>query len=170
MVLDQVTSSTARRLPLVDLVPALRERGVAVMVDGAHAPGMLDLDVERIGADFWIGDLHKWCCAPRGSAVLHAREDRRRDAAPARRVLGRAGRLPAAFDDTGTNDLTAWLTAPRALRLLENIGLDRLRRHNAELAVAGQLRARRPRCASTRPTCRATRPSACSSSRCPTGW
>jgi isopenicillin-N epimerase len=138
-VLDQVSSPTARRLPLVDLVPALRERGVAVLVDGAHAPGMLDVDVERIGADFWIGDLHKWCCAPRGSAVLHAREDRRRDLLPLVASWGEPDGFPTAFDDTGTSDLTAWLTAPRALRLLENIGLDRLRRHNAELAVAGQL-------------------------------
>jgi isopenicillin-N epimerase len=139
VLLDQVTSPTARRLPLVELVPALRERGVAVLVDGAHAPGMLDLDVERIGADFWIGDLHKWCCAPRGSAVLHAREDRRKALIPLVASWGEPKGFPAAFDDTGTADLTAWLTAPRALRLLDNIGLDRLRRHNAELAVVGQL-------------------------------
>ena len=58
VVLDHVTSPTARRLPLATLVPALQERGAAVLVDGAHAPGMLDLDLERIGADFYLGNLH----------------------------------------------------------------------------------------------------------------
>jgi len=139
VVLDQVTSPTARRLPLVDLVPALQERGVAVLVDGAHAPGMLDVDVEAIGADYWVGDLHKWCCAPRGSAVLHAREDRRAGLLPLVASWGEPAGFPAAFDDTGSNDLTAWLAAPRALRLLESLGIDRLRQHNIELAVAGQL-------------------------------
>jgi isopenicillin-N epimerase len=139
VVLDQVTSPTARRLPLVDLVPALQARGVAVLVDGAHAPGMLDVDVERLDADFWVGDLHKWCCAPRGSAVLHARADRRARLLPLVASWGEPDGFPGAFDDTGSNDPTAWLAAPRALRLLENIGLDRLRRHNVELAVAGQL-------------------------------
>ena len=139
VVLDQVTSPTARRLPLVELIPALRERDVAVLVDGAHAPGMLDVDLGRLGADFWIGNLHKWCCAPRGSAVLHASEPWRRTLLPLVASWGEPAGFPSAFDDTGSTDLTAWLAAPRALRLLENIGLDRLRRHNVELAVAGQL-------------------------------
>ena len=140
VVLDQVTSPTARRMPLVDLVPALRERGVSVLVDGAHAPGMLDVDVEALGADFWIGTLHKWCCAPRGTAVLHAAPRWRDRLLPLVASWGEPQGFPSAFDDTGTSDPTAWLAAPRALRQLESIGLDRLRRHNVELAVAGQMK------------------------------
>jgi isopenicillin-N epimerase len=138
VVLDQVTSPTARRMPLVDLVPALRARGVAVLVDGAHAPGMLAVDVDRLGADFWTGTLHKWCCAPRGTAVLHAAERWRQELRPLVASWGEADAFPGAFNDVGTDDLTAWLSAPRALRVLERLGLDRLRRHNVELAVAGQ--------------------------------
>ena len=137
-VLDQVTSPTARRLPLERIVPALQERGVAVLVDGAHAPGMLSLELDRLGADYWVGNLHKWALAPRGTAILHAHPRRRGDLLPLvaswREPLG----FPEAFDDTGTADQTAWLSAPRALRLLDKLGLDRLRRHNVELAVAGQ--------------------------------
>jgi isopenicillin-N epimerase len=139
VVLDHVTSPTARRLPLVTLVPALQERGLAVLVDGAHAPGMLAVDLERIGADFYVGNLHKWCCAPRGTAVLHATERWRPALRPLVASWGEADGFPLAFDDTGTEDPTAWLAAPRALRVLERLGLDRLRRHNVELAVAGQL-------------------------------
>jgi isopenicillin-N epimerase len=139
VVLDQVTSPTARRLPLVRLVPALQERGVAVLVDGAHAPGMLAVDLDRLGADFFVGTLHKWCCAPRGTGVLHAAERWRPVLRPLVASWGEDEGFPLAFDDTGTEDPSAWLSAPRALRVLEGLGLDRLRRHNVELAVAGQL-------------------------------
>lgn len=138
-VLDHVTSPTARRLPLVDLVPALQERGVAVMVDGAHAPGMLAVELDRLGADFWTGNLHKWCLTPRGTAVLHAAPTWREHLLPLVASWGEPAGFPDAFADTGTDDPTAWLSAPRALRVMERLGLDRLRRHNAELAVAGQV-------------------------------
>ena len=110
-----------------------------MLVDGAHAPGMLDLDLERLGADFFVGNLHKWCCAARGTAVLHAAERWRPRLRPLVASWGEHEGFPLAFDDTGTDDPTAWLSAPRALRVLERLGLDRLRRHNVELAVAGQL-------------------------------
>ncbi len=138
VVVDHVTSPTARRMPLVRLVPALQERGVAVLVDGAHAPGMLDLDVERIGADFYLGTLHKWVCAPRGTAVLHAAARWRPTLRPLVASWGEGEGFPLAFDDTGTEDPTAWLSAPRALRVLSQLGPERVRRHNVELAVAGQ--------------------------------
>ena len=137
-VLDQITSPTARRLPLVELVPALQDRGVAVLVDGAHAPGQLAVDVGRTGADFWTGNLHKWAFAARGTAVLHVQPRWRARTLPLVASWGEGGGFPAAFADTGTDDLTAWLAAPRALRVLERLGPDRLRRHNVELAVAGQ--------------------------------
>lgn len=138
-VLDHITSPTARRLPLDTIVPTLQERGVAVLVDGAHAPGMIDLDVERVGADFYVGNLHKWVCAPRGTAVLHAAARWRPVLRPLVASWGEAEGFPLAFDETGTEDPTAWLSAPRALRVLGQLGLDRVRRHNADLAVAGQL-------------------------------
>ncbi len=138
VVLDHVTSPTARRLPLVPLIPALQERGVAVLVDGAHAPGMLDLDLERVGADFYVGNLHKWVCAPRGTAVLHAASRWRPALRPLVASWAEHEGFPLAFDDTGTEDPTAWLSAPRALRVLAQLDLERLRRHNVELAVLGQ--------------------------------
>lgn len=137
--LDQVTSPTARRLPLVSLVPALQERGVAVLVDGAHAPGMLAVELDRLGADFWTGNLHKWACAPRGTAVLHASERWRPLLRPLVASWGEEAGFPLSFSYVGTEDLTAWLAAPRALRVLDRLGFERLRRHNAELAVRGQV-------------------------------
>ncbi|MGH8895108.1 MAG: aminotransferase class V-fold PLP-dependent enzyme [Actinomycetes bacterium] len=136
---DHVTSPTARRLPLVALIPALQDRGVAVAVDGAHAPGMLAVELDRLGADYWTGNLHKWCYAPRGTAVLHAAAARRPGLRPLAASWGEEHGFPRAFNDVGTDDLTAWLAAPRALRVLDRLGLDRVRRHNVELAVAGQV-------------------------------
>jgi isopenicillin-N epimerase len=138
VVLDHVTSPTARRLPLAQLVPAVQERGAVVLVDGAHSPGMLDVDLEALGADFFVGNLHKWCCAARGSAVLHASARWRGSLRPLVASWGEAEGFPLAFDDTGTDDPTPWLSAPLALRVLERLGWDRLRRHNVELAVIGQ--------------------------------
>ncbi|MDQ1618272.1 MAG: isopenicillin-N epimerase [Actinomycetota bacterium] len=137
-IIDHVTSATARRLPLVSLVPALKERSVAVLVDAAHAPGMLAVELDRLGADYWTGNLHKWCCAPRGTAVLHVAPEHRAGVRPLVASWRESDGFPGAFNVTGTDDLTAWLAAPRALRLLDQLGFDKLRRHNVELAVAGQ--------------------------------
>jgi len=137
-VLDHVTSPTARRIPLVRIVPELQQRGVAVLVDGAHSAGMLDVDLDRMGADFWTGNLHKWCCAPRGTAVLHASPRWRSQIRPLVGSWGEPFGFPRSFQDVGTQDLTAWLSAPRALRVMAGLDLIKVRRHNVELAVAGQ--------------------------------
>ena len=95
---------------------------MAVLVDGAHAPGMLAVDLDRLGADFFVGTLHKWCCAPRGTGVLHAAERWRPVLRPLVASWGEDEGFPLAFDDTGTEDPSAWLSAPRALRVLEGSG------------------------------------------------
>ena len=138
VVLDHVTSPTAKRLPVVGLVPALQARGVAVLVDGAHTPGMLTVEVDRLGADYWVGNLHKWAFAPRGAAALAVHERHRSLVVPLVASWGEPHGFPRSFADIGTADLTAWLSAPRALRLFDHLGPERLRRHNVELAVAGQ--------------------------------
>lgn len=137
-IIEHVTSATARRLPVDRLVPALQERGVAVLVDAAHAPGMLTVEIDRLGADYWVGNLHKWALAPRGTAVLAVAPRRRPAMLPLVASWAEDRGFPAAFADIGTADLTPWLAAPRALRVLERLDADRVRRHNVELAVHGQ--------------------------------
>ena len=120
--LDHVTSPTALVFPIERLVSALGERGVDALVDGAHAPGMLALDVAALGAAWYTGNCHKWLCAPRGAAFLHVRGDRQPGLRPLVVGEGRpaaAGRLPPlhrAFDWPGTFDPSAWLTVPEAIR------------------------------------------------------
>lgn len=138
VILDQVTSATALRLPVEVLIPALQERRIAVFVDGAHAPGMLPVDLTALGADFWCGNLHKWVCAPRGCAVLYVDSRWRDSVYPLVTSWLESLRFPEAFDNQGTQDMTPWLAAPHAIALLEHLGLARVRQHNVALALAGQ--------------------------------
>jgi isopenicillin-N epimerase len=137
-VLDHVTSATARRLPLDRLVAPLRERGVAVLVDAAHAPGMLPVDVGALGADFWVGNFHKWAGAPRGTALLSVLPRWR----PTMRSLvvswSEEAGFPESFEHAGTGDPTGWLSAPVGLHTLGTFGWPELRRHNGRLAAWGQ--------------------------------
>jgi isopenicillin-N epimerase len=138
VVIDQVTSPTARRFP-VEAVARLAHRfDAAVLVDGAHAVGMLDLDVPGLGVDFWTGNLHKWPCAPAGTGALWvapAWHDRIQTLTVSH---GEREGYPTAFDHTGTNDLSAWLAAPVSLRMLGSLGWDRVRSHNEALVRAAQ--------------------------------
>jgi isopenicillin-N epimerase len=145
--LDHVTSPTALVLPLGEIVPVLRERGVETLVDGAHAPGMLDLDLDGLGAAYYTGNCHKWMCAPKGAAVLHVRRDLQPSVRPA--VISHGANSPQAgrsrylteFDWCGTTDPTAVLSILDALHFFEQLlprGWRDLREHNRALVLAGR--------------------------------
>jgi isopenicillin-N epimerase len=143
-VLDHVTSATAVVLPVERLVAELRDRGVDTLVDGAHAPGMLPLEVPRIGAAYYAGNLHKWVCAPKGSGFLWVRPDRQARVHPL--VISHGANMPLAgrsrfrreFDWQGTTDPSAWLAVPAALEFGASLlagGWEALRARNHELAI-----------------------------------
>ncbi len=125
--IDHVTSPTGIVFPARALVTALRERGVLSLIDGAHAPGMLPLDLAALDADYYVGNLHKWCCTPKGTAILVARAARQAKLRPL--VIshgantGRTDRpkLWLEFDWVGTVDPTGLLAVPRALDFLDSL-------------------------------------------------
>jgi isopenicillin-N epimerase len=145
--LDHVTSHTALVLPIRDLISELEARGIPVLIDGAHAPGMLDLGIDALGASYYTGNCHKWVCAPKGAGFLWVREDRREGVRPAvishgaNAPLPRSERFRAEFDWMGTNDPSAALAVPEAIRFLGSLlpgGWDEIRARNRALALDGR--------------------------------
>ncbi len=144
---SQVTSPTALVLPVAALVRELDRRGVHTLVDGAHAPGMVPVDLDAIGAAWWTGNGHKWLCAPKGAAVLHARADVRDQLRPLVVSHGfndeRAERPPyrRLFDWTGTVDYSPYLSLSAAIRFVGALhpdGWPGLMADNAALARQGR--------------------------------
>ncbi|MGW0227592.1 aminotransferase class V-fold PLP-dependent enzyme [Actinopolymorpha singaporensis] len=138
LIIDQITSQTARLFPVAGIAAAARARDVATLVDGAHVPGMLPVQVEALGADFWVGNFHKWAFAPRGVAGLWIAQPWRDRIRPLVASWNEAHQFPAAFDQQGTADDSAWLAVPDALDFFAAWQPKRLRDHNNALAAYGQ--------------------------------
>ena len=127
--LSHVTSATALTLPVADVCRRAREAGILSVVDGAHAPGHLPLDLDAIGADVYAGNLHKWLCAPKGSGFLHVRPEHHgwieSPIVSWGWVEGSDARRPEATEFVnrnqwqGTRDLAAYLATPAAIRFQE---------------------------------------------------
>lgn len=135
LLVDHITSPTALVLPVAELVKAAAERNIDVLVDGAHAPGMVDLDIESIGAAYYAGNLHKWLCAPLGSAFLWVRSDRHRGIHPNTISHFLDEGLADEFNWQGTRDISGWLSVPDAIEVGGRIGWDRIRAHNHQMAT-----------------------------------
>ncbi len=136
LLLDHVASRSALVLPVARLAALARARGVPVLVDGAHAPGLLALDVPALGADWYVGNCHKWLFAPKGAGFLWARREAQDMLVPGVVSHGHGGGLAASFDWIGTRDLSSWLAVPAGIAFLEGIGAERLRARNHALALA----------------------------------
>ncbi len=135
-VLDHITSASALVLPLAEMVALCRARGVPVLVDGAHAPGQVPLDLPAIGADWYVGNCHKWLFAPKGCAFLWAAPGRREGLHPTVISHGLGEGYLAEFDWTGTRDPSAWLAVEAALGVHAALGGAGLMARNAALAAA----------------------------------
>jgi len=145
LLLDHITSPTALILPVAQLAEAAKSRGILVLIDGAHAPGSIDLNINAMACDAYTGNLHKWVCAPKGCAFVvgvGAFAERLKPIATSHRY---GEGLVREFDWQGTRDMTPWLTAPAALQFFERrfedvrggerSAWERVRRHNHDLAV-----------------------------------
>jgi isopenicillin-N epimerase len=133
-IFDHVTSPTAVIFPVRELTALCRAAGALVLIDGAHGPGMLDLDVPSIGADWYTGNCHKWLMAPKGSGFLWTSPRQQAETHPLVISHGFGQGFTAEFDWIGTRDPTAWLSVPAAIDFHKRLGSGRLRERNAALA------------------------------------
>ena len=140
-VLDHITAESALVLPIAELAACCRDRGVPVLADGAHVPGMLALDVPALGVDWYVANLHKWAHAPRSCGFLWADPARQAGLHPAVISWGLDKGFLAEFDWVGTRDPSPFLAAPAGIAFLHMLGFDAARRYNHDLAwrAAGAL-------------------------------
>jgi isopenicillin-N epimerase len=136
-VLEHITAESALILPLADLAATCRARGVPVLVDGAHVPGVLPLDIPSLGVDWYTANLHKWACAPRSCGFLWADPSQQSRLHPTVISWGLDQGFTAEFDWIGTRDPSPWLAAPEGVAFLAGLGWDALGRHNHDLAWRG---------------------------------
>jgi isopenicillin-N epimerase len=142
--ISHVTSATGVIFPIREIVAELESRGVDVLVDGAHAPALLDLDVTGIGAAYYAATCHKWVCSPKGTGLLHVRRDKQAQIRPLVISHGtnddRSSRslFRREFDWQGSNDPCGFLAIPTAIETLAGLaegGLAGLRQRNHELTL-----------------------------------
>lgn len=138
VLIDHVTSPTALVVPVEEIVRRAKARGVATLVDGAHAPGSIALSIDAIGADAYAANLHKWCCAPKGAAILVVSESCQARVHPLATSHDYGRGFTAEFDWQGTRDPTAWLAAPAALQFSARFGWGGVRARNHALAAWAQ--------------------------------
>jgi isopenicillin-N epimerase len=145
--LDHITSPTALVFPIEEIVRELDRRGVDTLIDGAHGPGMLPLDMNRIGAAYYTGNCHKWLCAPKVVGFLHVRRDRQQGIQPT--IISHGWNKPRpgysafqdGFDWPGTLDPSPWLCLGDCIRFLSGLlpgGIEALMRRNHDLAMLGR--------------------------------
>lgn len=139
VIIDHIASASALILPVKEVLQKARERGIPVLIDGAHAPMQISLNLNELDADFYVGNLHKWPCAPKGSAFLFIKKPWRgkiHPSAPAYRDAPgyhlRDG-LHGEFDWLGTFDPSAWLSVKAAIDFFRELGVERTRNANHRL-------------------------------------
>jgi isopenicillin-N epimerase len=132
-ILDHITSSTALVMPLADMIAACRSRCVPVLVDGAHAPGHIALDIPALNANWYVANLHKWYFVPRGCGFLWAAPDSQNELMPNVLSWDIVGPFPSNFAWTGTRDPSNWLTVPAAFDFMDRFGESVVRQHNHQL-------------------------------------
>jgi isopenicillin-N epimerase len=135
LVIDHITSPTAIVFPVASILTACKDLGVDVLVDGAHAPGMLPLEIEKLSPAYYAGNLHKWGCAPKGSAFLWIRPDKQAGIHPLVISHFLNSSLSQEFGWQGTRDISSWLSIPRAIQYMADIGWPRIMAHNHAMAV-----------------------------------
>ncbi|OGF59292.1 MAG: penicillin epimerase, partial [Candidatus Fischerbacteria bacterium RBG_13_37_8] len=143
--IDHITSPTGITFPVEQIVKKLSSFGIDTLIDGAHAPGSIKLSVETIGAAYYVGNCHKWLCAPKGSAFLYIHPDKQENIHPTTishayisHAMNPYSRFQSEFYWTGTNDFSAYLCVPESIKFMGNLlsgGWEQLMKRNSDLVI-----------------------------------
>lgn len=145
--IDTVTSPTGLRMPFERLVDEFQSRNIDVLLDAAHGPGIVPLNLQLLDAAYITGNCHKWLCTPKGSAFLHIREDRKDRIKPLTighghsSVASKQEKFRFEFDWQGTHDPSAFFSIPTALEFMQGLvpdGFSGIIQHNNKLARDGR--------------------------------
>ena len=123
--ISHITSQTALIFPVEEICKIAKSKGIITIIDGAHAPGHIDLDISQIGCDYYTGACHKWMCAPKGSSFLYVAKNFQKGMSPQIMSWGEEGDDPGPsqflmdFQWQGTKDMSAFLAIPSAIRFLQ---------------------------------------------------
>jgi len=135
VIVDHISSPTGFVWPVETVIAAARKRGALVLIDGAHAPGQVELDIAAVGADWYTGNCHKWLFTPRGCAFLWSRPEHQARVHPLSISHGYGRGFTAEFDWPGTRDFSPWLAVTAGLSFTEKLGAGAIRRYCHDLVV-----------------------------------
>jgi len=145
--IDHVVSQTGMVFPIAHLVQALSARGIDTLIDGAHAPGMVNLNLTELGATYYASTAHKWICAPKGAAFLYVKKEKQAEIRPLTISHGAnsprrdRSRFQLEFDWMGTDDPTAYLSVKSAIEFMNSLlpgGWAELKARNRSMAIAAR--------------------------------
>jgi isopenicillin-N epimerase len=145
--IDHITSQTGLIFPIQEIIQQLQAQGIDTLIDGAHAPGMLPLNLREIGATYYTGNCHKWLCAPKVAAFLYVQRQKQPEIRPltishgANSPLTHKSRFQLEFDWMGTSDPTAYICVGEVIQFLGLLlpgGWDELMQRNHQLVLEGR--------------------------------
>ena len=146
VLIDHITSATGLIFPVEKIVRQFEAEGIEVLLDGAHAPGFLDLNLDGLAASYYVGNCHKWICSPKGSALLYVRPDKQNKIMPLQfshvydKKVDEKSKWSASFFWPGTDDFTAYLSIPFAIDFMGNLmgSWSALQTYNRELCLSAR--------------------------------
>ncbi|MFN3359834.1 MAG: aminotransferase class V-fold PLP-dependent enzyme [Pseudanabaenaceae cyanobacterium] len=137
VVIDHITSPTALLFPIREIITYAHSQGVPVLVDGAHAPGMVDLHLGEWGADWYVGNCHKWLCSAKGCAFISTQPQWQPLTHPLTISHAYHQGYLQEFNWMGTRDFSSWLALPEAIEFLRSLGISPSRHYNRSLIAEG---------------------------------